>query len=71
MKKKSVKVNLNEVAAEELRRVAEELGIPQAEVLRRGLSVMRMYSELKKGEEGQRGALLIREKDETRELILA
>ena len=62
---------MNEVAAEELRRVAEELGIPQAEVLRRGLSVMRMYSELKKGEEGQRGALLIREKDETRELILA
>lgn len=42
---KSVKVGLSPEAAAELEKIAQKLGLSQAEVLRRGLSIMRVYSE--------------------------
>ncbi|MFB2772780.1 hypothetical protein ACE1AT_26435 [Pelatocladus sp. BLCC-F211] len=71
--KRSVKVSLNEKASEDLREIATELGISESEVLRKGLAVMGLYAKLKEKEKksGESTALLLKEGDTTRELILA
>ncbi len=43
--RRKVKANLNDIASEELRRIAQDLQIPEGEVLRRGLAIMRYYSQ--------------------------
>lgn len=72
-KSKSVKVNLNAKASKDLAAVAHQLGIPETEVLRKGLAVMELYAKLKEQEErtGERSGILLREGDETRELLIA
>lgn len=72
-KAKSVKVNLNEKATTDLRTVSEQLGIPETEVLRKGLALMELYASLKRREQktGERSGILLREGDETKELLLA
>lgn len=67
--KRSVKVNLNESASADLKAISEELGIPETEVLRKGLLLMRLYSELKKKENP--GSFLLKDEDGTRELLIA
>jgi hypothetical protein len=71
--KRAVKVSLNEKASEDLKTVAEELGISEAEVLRKGLIVMGLYAKLKDKERksGESTAILLREGNITRELLLA
>lgn len=71
--KRAVKVNLNEKASEELKEIATKLGLSETEVLRKGLTVMGLYANLKQNEKesGQHGALLLQEGDRTRELLLA
>ncbi|UKO96447.1 hypothetical protein [Nostoc sp. UHCC 0870] len=73
MSKRAVKVSLNEKASEDLKTVAEELGISEAEVLRKGLIVMGLYAKLKDKERksGESTAILLREGNITRELLLA
>lgn len=70
---KSVKVNLNEKATSDLKVVAEQLGIPETEVLRKGLALMELYAALKRKEleTGERSGILLREGTETRELLIA
>ena len=72
-KSRSVKISLNEKASRDLEEVSEELGLPASEVLRKGLAVMGLYAKLKQHERvtGQRATLLLREGDETRELLIA
>lgn len=69
MTTKSVKLNLNERAADDLDAIAQELGLTKTEVLRKGLLVMGLYAELKKG---KKGALVLRnDEDHTeRQLVL-
>lgn len=69
MKPKSVKLNLNEQAADDLDAIAQELGLTKTEVLRKGLLVMGLYAELKKS---NKGALVLRnDEDKTeRQLVL-
>jgi predicted transcriptional regulator len=69
MSKRAIKVTLNDKASDELKEIASELGLSETEVLRKGLLVMGLYAKLKHGE--QRGALLLKEGDQTRELLLA
>lgn len=66
---KSVKLNLNEQAADDLDTIAKELGLTKTEVLRKGLLVMGLYAELKKN---KKGALVLRnDEDKTeRQLVL-
>ncbi|MBW4556825.1 MAG: hypothetical protein KME59_12930 [Trichormus sp. ATA11-4-KO1] len=73
MNKRAVKVSLNEKASEDLKEIARELGISETEVLRKGLAVMGLYAKLKENEKQGNGtaAILLREGDITRELILA
>jgi hypothetical protein len=73
LKSKSVKVNLNEKATSDLKTVAEQLGIPETEVLRKGLALMELYATLKRKEQetGERSGILLREGSETRELLIA
>lgn len=68
--KRTVKVNLNESASVELRAIAEELGIPETEVLRKGLLLMRLYTDLKRDKENP-GSLLLKDEDGVRELVIA
>ena len=72
-KVKSVKVNLNEKASSDLEAVADQLGIPATEVLRKGLAIMELYASLKKKEQqtGERAGILLREGGETKELLIA
>lgn len=72
-KSKSVKVNLNEKATSDLKVVADQLGIPETEVLRKGLALMELYATLKRREQqtGERSGILLREGAETRELLIA
>ena len=72
-KAKSVKVNLNEKATSDLKSVSEQLGIPETEVLRKGLVLMELYATLKRKEKetGERNGFLLREGDETKELLIA
>lgn len=71
--KRAVKVSLSETASEDLKKVAQELGLSEAEVLRKGLTVMGLYAKLKDKEKksGESTAILLKEGDQTRELILA
>ena len=64
-----VKVNLNDQASEELKKIAQELQIPESEVLRKGLAIMRYYSQAQK--EDREASLMIRKGDVVRELIIA
>ena len=67
--KRSVKVNLNTKSSAELRKIAKELGMTETDVLRKGLALMSMYSEMKENEEG--GQFLIKRGDTVREVIIA
>lgn len=67
MATRALKVNLSEQASEDLKRVARELGLTETEVLRKGLLLMGLYTKLKKD---KKGSLLLREGDETRELLI-
>lgn len=73
MKKRAVKVNLNEKASEDLKKVAKELGVTESEVLRKGLLVMELYAKLKEKEKetGEIAGILLKEGDTTRELLIA
>lgn len=42
---RKVKANLNDIASEEFGRIAQNLQIPEGEVLRRELAIMRYYSQ--------------------------
>lgn len=64
-----VKVNLNDKASEELKNIALELEIPESEVLRKGLAIMRYYSQAHK--ENKEASVMIRNGDTVRELIIA
>jgi hypothetical protein len=65
---RSVKVNLNDKASEDLSRIANELGITETEVLRKGLAVMGVYSKVhSRGD----SALMVKQGDEVREIIIA
>lgn len=66
---RSVKVNLNESASTDLKTISEDLGIPETEVLRKGLLLMRLYSDLKSKENP--GSFLLKDEDGTRELLIA
>lgn len=72
-KARSVKVNLNERASKDLEVVSQELGLTASEVLRKGLAVMSLYAQLKEYERstGERSGLMLREGEETRELLIA
>jgi hypothetical protein len=65
---RSFKVNLNSQASEELKKTAKVLGISESEVLRRGLSIMRHYSEAR--EKDCDNHLILKEGEKERELIL-
>lgn len=72
-KSKSVKVNLNEKATSDLESVADQLGIPETEVLRKGLALMELYATLKRKEQetGDRNGFMLREGGEMKELLIA
>ncbi len=63
-----VKVNLNDRASEELKKIAQELQIPESEVLRRGLAIMRYYSQAHKDDQNAR--LVLQNGDTVKELII-
>lgn len=63
-----IKANLNKIAAQELREIAQELGISESEVLRRGLAIMRYYSQALKKD--PKTSLMIRKGDTVSELIV-
>jgi hypothetical protein len=65
---RSFKVNLNSQASDELKKTAEILGISETEVLRRGLSIMRHYSEAR--EKDCHNHLILKEGEKERELIV-
>lgn len=65
---RSFKVNLNSQASIELKKTAEALGISETEVLRRGLSIMRHYSEARKKD--SENHLILKEGTKERELIV-
>lgn len=67
MAKRSIRITLNEQASENLRQIADELGISETEVMRRGLNVMSLYASIKKDKSG---ALIIEQGDKQRELLL-
>ncbi len=62
-----VKVNLNDQASEELKKIAQELQIPESEVLRKGLAIMQCYSQARK--EDSEASLMLRSGDTVRELV--
>lgn len=65
---RSFKINLSSQASEELKKTAEYLGISESEVLRRGLSIMRHYSEAK--EKDGDNHLILKQGEKERELII-
>ncbi len=73
MVKRAVKVTLNEKASEDLRKIAKDLGLSEAEILRKGLLFMELYAKLKEKEKqpgGESTAILLKEGDKTRELLI-
>lgn len=70
--KRSVKVALNDKASDDLKKVSQELGISESEVLRKGLIFMGLVAKLKDKEKetGEASAILLKEGDKTRELII-
>lgn len=65
---RSVSVNLNDKASDELRTVAYDLQVSESEVLRKGLAVMKVYSEAKKDDE--KASLMLKVGDTVHVFIL-
>ena len=65
---RKVKAKLDEIAAEELRRIAYDLQIPESEVLRKALAIMRYYSQALK--EDPKASLMLRKGTTVNELII-
>lgn len=72
MKQKSITMTFPPSTSEELRRIAKELGIPETEVLRKGLEMMILYAKIKtereKGEKGKPLNLLFQDEQGIHEL---
>ena len=65
---RKVKANLNDVASDELRKIAKDLQVSESEVLRRALAVMRYYSEAL--QEDPKASLMLRKGNIVSELII-
>ncbi|WP_287128354.1 hypothetical protein [Candidatus Cyanaurora vandensis] len=65
---RSVKLNLSEQGSQDLKEVAQSLGLTETEVLRKGLQLVGLYTKIKKDKSG---ALLLKHGDTTSELILS
>lgn len=65
--KRSFKFNLTEKGSEDLKKLANELGITETEVLRKGLTLMSLYAKLKKD---NRSGFFLKEGDDMQELLI-
>lgn len=62
-----IKVTLNSIASLQLKQTAQELQIPEGEVLRKALAIMRCYSQAQK--QDPVASLMLRSGDTVRELV--
>lgn len=67
MFKRTAKVNLDASATENIKEIANKLGIEDIEVIRKGVAFMELYSKL----QDSNGRVLIEENGETRPLTLS
>ncbi len=68
--KSSVKVNLNDKASGELKQIARSLNIPESEVLRRGMAIMRVYAKAVKSSNNAKLILIDEAAGINKELII-
>lgn len=64
---KSLKVSLNEVDTEHIRKIAKKLGISESEVLRKGLRLMAVYANTYDDEKSR---LILEDENSKTELMI-
>jgi energy-converting hydrogenase A subunit M len=66
---RSVNISLSEAATKDLEEISKQLNIDKTEVLRRGLEIMKVYSDASRTEE-QKPELLLRKGDTAQQLVV-
>ena len=64
--KRSLKVNLSAPASAKLKRMAQELGVSETEVLRKGLNLLAVYNDVTK----KQGKVIVKQGDSDQQLIV-
>ena len=68
--KSSVQVNLNDKASGELKQISRSLNIPESEVLRRGMAIMKVYADAVKSGNNAKLILIDESAGINKELII-
>ncbi|GEM_PF-1727679 len=63
-----INISLNDTASKNLKQIAEDLNIPQTEVLRRGLEIMKLYSDASR--QGPQPELLLKTGDTVQPVVV-
>ncbi|MDZ8186645.1 MAG: hypothetical protein RMX96_17575 [Nostoc sp. ChiSLP02] len=67
---RSVNISLSETATKDLEEISKQLNIDKSEVLRRGLEIMKVYSDASRTEE-TKPELLLRKGNTAQKLVVA
>lgn len=68
---RSVNISLSETATKDLEEISKQLKIDKTEVLRRGLEIMKVYSDASRGgTEDTKPELLLRKGDTAQQLVV-